>query len=75
MEDPPRQKLLLKENAVPVSNKKRKVRYDFVPDLDAEIGWLVAEEMIFPTEHSDGAYRCSDEKADKSACMKTSQQD
>ncbi|KAK6735150.1 hypothetical protein RB195_018375 [Necator americanus] len=46
-------KLLLKDNAVPVFKKKRPVLYASVPDLDAEVDRLVAEQVISPVEHSE----------------------
>ncbi|KAK6743719.1 hypothetical protein RB195_010799 [Necator americanus] len=48
-------KLLLRDNAVPVFKKKRPVPYASVPDLDAEIDRLVAEQVISPVEHSEWA--------------------
>ncbi|KAK6754871.1 hypothetical protein RB195_013696 [Necator americanus] len=46
-------KLLLRDDAVPVFKKKRPV--PFAPNLDAEIDRLVAEQVIFPVEHSEWA--------------------
>ncbi|KAK6738459.1 hypothetical protein RB195_020516 [Necator americanus] len=48
-------KLLLRDNAVPVFKEKRPVPYASVPDLDAEIDRLVAEQVISPVEHSEWA--------------------
>ncbi|KAK6761331.1 hypothetical protein RB195_022407 [Necator americanus] len=50
-----RAKLSLRGNAVAVFKKKRPVPYASVPDLDAEIDRLVAEEVISPAEHSEWA--------------------
>ncbi|KAK6764580.1 hypothetical protein RB195_024779 [Necator americanus] len=46
-------KLLLRDNALPVFKKKRPVPFASVPDLDAEIDRPVAEQVIFPVEHSE----------------------
>ncbi|KAK6761919.1 hypothetical protein RB195_022856 [Necator americanus] len=43
------------DNAVPVFKEKRPVPYASMPDLDAEIDRLVAEQVISPVEHSEWA--------------------